>query len=286
MRLEAGELKWPPRLASLSREAAPILFPRLKIPATIQLALVWAAKKLKQEDNNAPELDAEVLLSFVLKKDKTFLFAYPEKILAKKQIKAFKKLITRRARRWPVSYLTGEKEFYGYKFKITPDTLAPRPLTEEIVSLALKFIKTQNKPLAIADIGTGSACIVISLIKELQKHRSLKGWQFFATDISKKALKIASQNARHHQVSKYIKFHQGNLLKPLAKTKIDLLLVNLPYLTKKDFKKEKSIQKEPRLALIGNLYPKLFKQASGFKNCPAIIYEDKAGVHQKNSSRE
>lgn len=256
----------------------------------ILLALHWASEKFNK--TNSPELDAEVLLSFVLKTSKEWLFTHPEIKLTKPQEIKFKKLVTKRAKLFPIAYLTGIKEFYGYNFKITPDVLVPRPLTEELVDQALKFIKNNKKwPLTIADIGTGSGCIIISLIKELQKINEvpIKGWPafggknftFYATDISAKALTVAKKNAKLHGLSKNIKFYQGDLLKPLLNKKIDLILTNPPYLTESHFKKEKSIQAEPKIALVGNPFKKLFSQIKKTKIPVTIIYEDLLGIHQK-----
>jgi len=272
-------------------------------------ALIWATQKLNK--TTSPELDAEILLAFVLHKDKVWLFSHPETGLTKPQETKFKKLILKRAKLFPIAYLTGAKEFYGFNFKITPDVLVPRPLTEELVDQALKFIKnTKKRPLTIADIGTGSGCIIISLIKELQKLNAIpaKSWPasggkkftFYATDISAKALAVAKKNAKFYGLSKNIRFYKGDLLKPLLNKKVDLILTNPPYLTKAHFKKEKSIQREPKIALIGsprfaveagNPFKKLFSQiqktsakgglASGQKIPVTIMYEDLEGIHQK-----
>ena len=247
----------------------------------IKTALLWATKTLNK--TNSPELDAEILLAFVLKKNKKWLFLYPQKNLTKIQEAKFKKLASQRAKFFPIAYLTSEKEFYGFNFKITPNVLVPRPLTENLIDRALDFIKNNKKcPLTIADIGTGSGCLIIVLAKKLAETENLKNFKFYATDISSKALAVAKKNAKLHSLSKNIKFYQGDLLKPLLNKKIDLILTNLPYLTKNHFKKEKSIQKEPKVALVGNLYKKLFSLAQKLKTPVTIIYEDLKGIHQKN----
>lgn len=249
---------------------------------TIKSALVKGAKKLQPFDS--AQLDAEVLLAFILKKTKEFLYSQPEAKLNWIQKIRFFCLISKRSKNWPVAYLTRQKEFYGRNFYVNKNVLVPRPLTEGIIDLAKKNInetkktKKNHQYYAIADIGTGSGNIVITLIKELQQAKyDLSAFQFYAVDISKKALKVAKKNARAHQVDQYIEFLQGDLLKPLNDKKIDLLLANLPYLDKIDLN-EPSIKKEPRLALLGN-YAEFFNQINKLPYKPTVIYEDKEGIN-------
>lgn len=247
---------------------------------TIKEALLWATKKLNH--STSAGLDAEVLLAFSLNKTKEWLLANPEYKLKLSSEKTFKTLVKRRGRGEPIAYLTGTKEFYGYNFKITKDVLVPRPLTEKLVSEALKYIQqTKKRPLRIADIGTGSGCIIIALAKKLNTQEGLNNFIFYATDISPLALRLARCNAKLHGLIGKMKFFQGSLLQPLQNKQLDLILANLPYLSKTDFKQEPSIQKEPRLALIGDFYPQLFKQAAQLKKSPLIIYEDLTGIHSK-----
>lgn len=261
---------------------------------TIKNVLIWAYKKLKDSDIKSASLDADVLLSFVLKKglslarprDKEWLYANPEFRLNKKQFSIFKKLIDKRKKHYPIAHLTGYKEFYGLKFKINKHVLVPRPESEEIIDktweiINSKFIHNQL-PIIIVDIGTGSGCLIITLAKKLQQNQKLDAYKLFATDISKKALKVAQKNAKHHQVEKHITFLKGPLLKPLKDQQIDLIITNLPYLTKEDVKKESSIKKEPFRALVGDLYPKLFKQIKKLDKKPIVIYEGRKGVNIVN----
>lgn len=249
------------------------------ITNNISSSLIWALKQLKNK-SSSDELDAEVLLAFVLKKNRSWLFSYPEKKLSAFQREKFKYLILKRARRVPVAYLTGEKEFFGYSFKVNSHTLAPRPLTEEIIDKALEWIaKNKKRPITIADIGTGSGCIIIALAKKLSEHETLNNFRFYGSDISAFALRVAKKNAILHQVEKHIKFLRGHLLIPLDCKNIDLVLANLPYLNSADIQKEPSIQKEPPIALIGDFYTELFKQIDKLKPRPTVIFEDKKGVH-------
>lgn len=253
----------------------------------VKEALNWAAKKLSQAKIDSAPLDAEILLAFVLRKNKEWLFTYPEKRLTDKQLKKLQKLVYQRANGMPVAYLTGEKEFYGYKFTINKNVLIPRPMTEELVEKSLQSINQSFNysinQLSIVDVGTGSGCIIISIANELRKkYGGLSQFKFYATDVSAKTLSVAQKNARLHRLSKNIKFYRGQLLEPLKKIKIDLIVANLPYLNPSDIKKEKSIQAEPKLALAGNFYPELFNQAKKYFGSPLIIYEDKKGIHNKH----
>ena len=119
--------------------------------------------------------------------------------------------------------------------------------------------------------------MIISLALELKKLNRLDQFELYATDVSKRALKIAQKNAKLHQVDGHITFLKGKLLKPVKDLKIDLIITNLPYLTKDDVKNEPSIKKEPKLALVGT-YNKFFKQLDSLSQKPTVIYEDKNGI--------
>jgi len=248
---------------------------------TSQQSLNWATQKLTDKKINSANLDAEILLSLVLQKPKEYLYTHPEHRLTKEQLKQFNKLIKRRIDHEPIAYLIGQKEFYGLKFIVNKHVLVPRPESEKIIDEALKIIKSifpiNDQRLTICDIGTGSGCLIISLAKELQKLKKIDSFELIATDISKKALKVAKANAAIHQVDKYINFINCYLLKPLKNQKIDLIIANLPYLSKDDVKNQVSIKKEPKKALIGN-YDKFFKQISILDYKPTVIWEDKEGV--------
>jgi len=228
----------------------------------INQALDWARESIKKT-SRSPQLDAEVLLSFILKEDKAWLYSNPEYSVTKLQEQKFKNLIKKRSNRWPVAYLIGHKEFYGLDFKVTRNVLIPRPESELLVELALQRIKN------VVDVGTGGGNIIISLAKNIKKKKI----KFYATDISQKALKIARQNARTHKVLSKIKFLQGDLLTPLLKTnnyklQTTLILANLPYLTKAQMKNPE-FKHEPRLALKSGKdgldhYQRFFKQLSSF----------------------
>ncbi len=225
---------------------------------------------LKQVYTNSllPRRETEILLAFLLNKRREFLLTYPETIVPPLIYKRFKALEKKRRANWPISYLTGHKEFYGLDFKVTPAVLTPRPETEMIVEEILKIDLERS---LMIDLGTGSGAIIIACAKNLKN----KSTQFLAVDISRPALNIARQNANLHGLNKKIKFYQGNLLTPIRQQLINQNLIisaNLPYLTSTQVKKAPSISREPRVALIAGsdglkYYRILFKQLS------AITYE-------------
>ena len=192
----------------------------------IRTAISLATQSLKK--SASPVLDAEVLLSFVLKKPKEFLYGHPDFKLSEIQDSKFRILIRKRANHWPVAYLTGHKEFFGLDLLVTKDVLVPRPETELLVELALERLKIRDLRFKnIVEVGTGSGNIIISLVIQ-SEARNLR---FFATDTSAKALAVARRNARRHGVAK-IKFLRGNLLAPVLQATIynlrPILIVALP----------------------------------------------------------
>ena len=219
---------------------------------TIKQSLIWADKKIlplkHAGHNDTPLLDAKILLSFVTKKPKEFLYAHSEKKITAAQFLKFKKLITRRARHEPVAYITGHKFFYGLDFFVDKNVLIPRPETETLVEAAINENLT-----TIVDVGTGSGAIAVSLAKNLPNAK------IFATEISSGAINVAQKNIKHHKVA--VELLRGDLLTPTikklenCKLKIENLLItaNLPYLTTRQWQKtQPEIKKyEPRLALDG-----------------------------------
>lgn len=247
----------------------------------IQKILIEYTTKLKQAKIPTPRIDAEFLLSHVFKKPREYLFTYPNHELSKSVVARYALCIIRRTKGEPIAYITGHKGFYGLDFFVNKNVLIPRPETELMVDEIMKHITHNMKHIIVVDVGTGSGCIIISLIKELTKSKFhpaiFCGIKFLATDISKPALTIARKNAKLHHVNKQIKFLNGNLLEPIInKSKIlnlkseIIITANLPYLTPAQIKKSASIQREPKLALAAGAdglkyYRELFKQIKLFK---------------------
>jgi release factor glutamine methyltransferase len=199
------------------------------------------AKIILSKTSQTPHLDAEVLLSHTLNTSREYILTYSEKILNKKQILKFNKLVTLRKKHTPIAYLINQKEFFGLNFKVNKNTLIPRPETESLVELAtynFQHVTNNKKTTSIIDIGTGSGNIIISVANYYkQPPVSNKAINYFGIDISKKALSIAEMNSRIHKFSSKIKFIKSDLLKYfldhyslLADNCI--IIANLPYLSK------------------------------------------------------
>jgi release factor glutamine methyltransferase len=157
--------------------------------------------------------------------------------------------VTRRAAGEPLQYITGHQEFYGLDFLVTPDVLIPRPETELLVECVIDLAQSIHRPL-IADVGTGSGCIAVTLASLLQNARVI------ATDISRAALAVASQNAARHNLQAHIDFLEGDMIAPLAgrglEGAIDFLASNPPYVPTRDSHLlQRELDWEPREALFG-----------------------------------
>ncbi len=212
------------------------------------------------------------LLSHVLKKPTSYLIAHPETTLTPVQAKNFTALATKRRRGVPYAYLTGHQGFYGLDFFVTNNVLIPRPETEQLVDWVLGRVK-KTEAATIVDVGTGSGCIAVTLARYLPKAHVI------ASDLSEKALVVAKKNARANGVSKRIAFRRGSLLACVkASENFDLVVANLPYLTKAQLK---NVPHEPKLALHGGtrglaLIEKLITQIIGHGIASAILEIDPA----------
>src|SRR6202171_2468179 len=183
----------------------------------VRAALKNGIAQLREASVPSFTLAAELLLLHVLGRNRTWLYAHPEEIIADAEAQRFFDLIARRAAGEPTQHLTGMQEFWGLEFEVTPDVLIPRPETEHVIEVALDRLalreiragrpqKNAGEGLQIADIGTGSGCIAISLAQELPAAN------FVATDISSAALVVAQRNATRHSVPDRIYFPESNLL--------------------------------------------------------------------------
>lgn len=238
---------------------------------TFSQALKWAVQQLKKSKIDSPALDAEVLLAHVLRAPKEKIYTHPKDKLVNSKLNTYKIFVNRRAKREPIAYITGHKEFYGLDFLVDKRIMIPRPETElfikEILSLIRKSVsksdgRPKSTPTVLVDVGTGSGCIIIAIAKNLQTFRLTDlQTKFLATDISRDALKVAKLNAQRQGVDKQITFLHGNLLEPFLKTqeykniKINNLIItaNLPYLPTAEWRKAMPEVRlyEPRLALDG-----------------------------------
>jgi len=211
----------------------------------IQRALSQASKTLESSSSASSKLDSEILLSKVIKKNRQYLILNFNQELEKENIKSFNYLVKRRKKGEPIAYLIHKKEFWKLNFYINQNVLIPRPDTEILVEETLKLFNS-NSRLNILDIGTGSGCILLSILNERKN--------FFGTgiDISKKAINVARFNAKMHQLNNRTKFYNSDVDKFLI-GKYDLILSNPPYIKQKDLKYlEIDVRDfEPKLALDG-----------------------------------
>jgi release factor glutamine methyltransferase len=213
------------------------------------------------QSSQLDQLDAELILAFLLSKSRENIIANLEQELGKKIVRNFYSLEKKRLKNYPLAYLTGLKEFYGLTFIINKSVLVPRPETEILIDYLLDNIINKNKDLAFnfLDIGTGSGAIILTLANEIKKNNEtlFKSSSFFASDISNKALKIAKKNADKLELKDKLIFKKSNLIKSIPddylkqKNRHLIITANLPYLNSQELKSEKSISREPKLALFG-----------------------------------
>lgn len=158
----------------------------------------------------------------------------------------FLSLLEKRASRMPLQYLEGEAAFMDFSFRVSPDVLIPRPETENLVEKVLETFKgRENEPLRILDVGTGSGCILLSLLRYFP-HASGVG-----TDLSERALRVAVQNARALDVEERVSFRLEKLLDDLARDRFDLIVSNPPYVSSAEWESlSEEVKREPREALV------------------------------------
>ena len=199
---------------------------------------------LKKSEISSHILDSEILLSNVLNKAREKILVNLDQKITQKNILKFKKYIERRSKYEPIAYILEEKEFWSKKFIVNKNTLIPRPETELLVEKLVKIFKGKN--ISILDIGTGSGCIILSLLINLKKSIGL------GVDVSKKAILIAIKNAKRHELFNRVKFLNKSFESIFSK-KFDLIVSNPPYIERKSIKNlSEDIKRfEPKIALDG-----------------------------------
>ncbi|TAN49985.1 MAG: peptide chain release factor N(5)-glutamine methyltransferase [Methylococcaceae bacterium] len=198
------------------------------------------------ETSETPWPDAEILLAWLLEKPRTYLYAWPERPLEPDQIARYDQLIARRKAGEPVAYLTGRREFWSREFQVTRDVLIPRPETELLVELALAHIHsaTPEHPFTVADLGTGSGAIAITIALECP------GTTVVAGDISEKSLGIARSNAERLG-AKNVEFYLSDWLDGLPPQRFDVIVSNPPYIPEHDpYLSKGDLRFEPAHALV------------------------------------
>ena len=228
---------------------------------TFQQFKIQSIKELS--GSPSPSLDVEVLMQWILKKDRSYILFHRDEELSEEQESQLKKSISLRKTGLPIAYITGHKEFYGIDFMVSPDVLIPKPDTEVLVENSIEIIRSlQDKSdhtLNILDMCTGSGCVAISIIKTLKDLHSPgeSNPKFTLADISNKALDIARENARRildpETLSK-VTFVSTNLFKNLKDKSFDLIVSNPPYVPcDQTTELLKDGRNEPRLALDGDI---------------------------------
>ena len=205
-----------------------------------------ASQILKNHNIQSYELDAQILLSEIMRVKREYLIANNKITISKEIMKKYDIAIKRRIKNEPIAHITGKKEFWSNDYKVNRSTLVPRPETELLIYKIINFYK--NKKINILDIGTGSGCILLSILKELGSSRGI------GIDISAKAIAIARINSKRLDLMNRSKFMVFNLDK-FNIGKFDLVISNPPYIPSKDIKNlSRDITNyEPRVALDGGL---------------------------------
>lgn len=204
--------------------------------------------------SDTPQLDAQVLLAHIFEKPRTWLLAHTSAAPDDKHAARLEKMVRRLEQGEPLPYVLGHWEFFGLDFQLTRDVLIPRPETELLVESAIAWLKrpidgsTERRDWMVADIGTGSGCIAVSLAK------NVPGISMLATDISPKAIKVAQRNARKLGVGKQIEFMTCDILPRFETSKpgmrqLDLLCANLPYIPTEKLHSLPIYRREPTVAL-------------------------------------
>jgi len=195
------------------------------VTLTIGETLLKTRKALSNRGITEAPLEAELLLGVALGIDKVTLYASLEEAVSESGEDNLAYLVRRRANREPLPYLLGNREFFGMSFHVRPGIFIPRPETEHLVERAISIAMSRfpNGGAVIADVGTGSGAVTVSLAV------NLPGARLYGTDVSETALEVAKDNARRHGVADRTRFLYGDLLAPVPET-VDLVVANLPYI--------------------------------------------------------
>lgn len=241
-----------------------------------------------------PSLEAEVLAAAAVERNRAWIIAHSDEKLTREQCVLISDFFDRRCAGEPVAYITGMREFFGRNFKVTPAVLIPRPATEELVQVALSFLKSPQaerseadsgivivshvlrpewNPHIVVDIGTGSGCIAITLALERPDI------QVIATDVSAEALNVARENAALHHVADRVSFVEGKGLDPVQDLHEPFLLVsNPPYIPEGRTLQREVVEFEPPQALFAGkdgmvVLRRILTQAQAHPCCTGVIVE-------------
>jgi release factor glutamine methyltransferase len=228
-----------------------------------------AVRRLRAAGLESPVLDAEVLLAHVLRSTRELLRAYPESPVGMGDRRRFRALVTRRARRTPVAYLIGSKEFYGHRLAVTPAVLIPRPESELLVERTLAFLKAHPYVRRVVEVGTGSGAIAIALARALRRIR------VDAVELDRRALRVARRNLLEQGLATRVRLRQGDLLQGISRAAC--IVANLPYLSLEQRRRlPRDVRYEPARALNGgrdglDLIRRLLEQAPRVLRPPGYL---------------
>ncbi len=189
---------------------------------TIVEVLKLSADYLQKHGSDSPRLDAELLLAHALGLRRLDLYLKFDHSLSEPELSAYRGFVARRGKGEPVAYLVGHKEFMGLDFEVTPDVLVPNPDTEVLVQRAVAIARESTGAMRVADVGTGSGCIAIAIAHYAPNT------DVWATDVSGRALEVASRNVAKHRLEARVHLERGDLMHPLGGD-FDLVCANLPY---------------------------------------------------------
>lgn len=213
---------------------------------TIQSALNSALLLLKSADIETAALDARLLLQAAMNIDHADIIREPERMIADEEHHTFMEYIQRRASRVPLAHIIGARDFWKDRFYVSADVLTPRPDSETLIEAMLDAVPDRTLPYTIADLGTGSGCLLISLLREYPNAMGV------GVDVSEAALAIAKKNAAHLLSSGRINFLSSDWCNALQ-TSFDMIISNPPYIAENEISAlaPEVVKHEPRLALVG-----------------------------------
>jgi len=234
----------------------------------LKQAVDRAHQRFVESDVPSPRLNAELLVLFVLGRERAYLYAHPEHELTPDEMGRYEEIIAQRARGCPTQYITGHQEFWGLDLMVSPAVLVPRPETEHLVETVLELVRDYYRDhhdsgnIRIVDVGTGSGCIALAISSEMPNA------EIHGCDISDEALEIARINAARLALGQRILFRKSDLLAIYAGEKFDFVISNPPYVGENEADKVQRQVKEfePKIAVFSgkegmDIYRRLIPQA-------------------------
>ena len=259
--------------------------PRAESFMQLKQAIDSAYEFFVKNDVPSPRLNAELLLMFVLDRDRAYLYAHPERELTAEEQSQYDEVIRERARGCPTQYITGHQEFWGLDLIVSPAVLIPRPETEHVVETVLELAKQHDPeaPLRLIDVGTGTGCIALALATELPLA------EIQACDISEEALEIARINAVRLGLANRVLLHRSDLLSIYVGEQFDFVVCNPPYVGELEADKvQKQVREfEPKSAVFSgkegmDIYERLVPQAHAALNPEGwLVMEISSSIEEK-----